>query len=128
MHPEERFALRVLRAGASGYLTKESVGSDIVAAIRKVTSGRKYVSDSLLTDLVDELDHRRSKSLHDRLSNREYEIFLKIAAGKSTSQIAEALSLSINTIATYRSRILEKMKLKSNVELVRYAIEKKLLD
>jgi len=128
MHPEEQYAVRVLRAGASGYLTKESAPDELIKAIRKVSRGRKYVSPSLAEKLAFELEIDSEKPLHETLSDREYEVMRMIASGKRVKEIAEELFLSIKTISTYRSRILEKMKMKSSAELMHYAIQNKLVD
>jgi DNA-binding NarL/FixJ family response regulator len=127
IYPEERFAVRALKSGASGYITKESAGEELVEAIRKVVQGKKYISPSLTEKLVDYLDIDIEKPLHEKLSNREYEIMCMIAEGKTVKEIAVELSLSINTINTYRRRILEKMKMKIDSELIRYCVENKLI-
>ncbi|MDH5406778.1 MAG: response regulator transcription factor [Candidatus Aminicenantes bacterium] len=128
IHPEEQYAVRVLRAGASGYLTKESAPDELIKAIRKVSMGRKYVSSTLAEKLASEVDIISEKPLHQALSDREYEVMCMIASGKTVKEIAEELCLSIKTISTYRSRILEKMKMKSNAELIHYAIQNRLVD
>ena len=128
IHPEEQYAVRVLRAGASGYLTKESAPDELIKAIRKVSMGRKYVSSTLAEKLATEVDIVSEKPLHQALSDREYEVMCMIASGKTVKEIAEELCLSIKTISTYRSRILEKMKMKSNAELIHYAIQNRLVD
>ncbi|MBI3125541.1 MAG: response regulator transcription factor [Ignavibacteriales bacterium] len=128
MHPEERFALRALKAGASGYLSKEAAARELVSAIRKIMSGGKYISAALADHLVSNLDKEPGKLPHETLSNREFEIFRLIAKGKSVGQIAEELILSVNTITSYRSRMMEKMTFSSNAEIVRYAIEHNLID
>jgi DNA-binding NarL/FixJ family response regulator len=128
MHPEEQYAIRALKAGASGYLTKESTPDELVTAIRKVSTGGRYVSSSLAEKLAYELGRMDEKSLHETLSDREYQIMLLIASGKTVTEIAEILSLSIKTVSTYRSRILEKMAMKNNAELTYYAIKNQLVD
>lgn len=128
MHPEERFALRALKAGASGYLSKEAAARELVTAIRKIMSGGRYVSANLADHLLSNLDNDLSKLPHENLSNREFEIFRLIAKGKSVGQIAEELILSVNTITSYRSRMMEKMNFSSNAEIVRYAIEHNLIE
>ncbi|KAF0140525.1 MAG: Response regulator [Stygiobacter sp.] len=128
MHPEERFALRALKAGASGYLSKEAAARELVSAIRKIMSGSRYISAALADHLVSNLDKEPGKLPHETLSNREFEIFRLIAKGKSVGQIAEELILSVNTITSYRSRMMEKMTFSSNAEIVRYAIEHNLID
>jgi two-component system invasion response regulator UvrY len=127
IHPEEQFAVRVLRVGAMGYLSKESAPEELVKAIRRVHSGRKYLSASIADELASELDKGTAEALHSTLSNREFEVLLMIAAGKTVSQIAKELSLSVKTISTNRARILTKMRMKTNAELTRYAIENKLV-
>jgi len=127
IHPEEQYALRALRAGASGYLTKESAPDELVVAIRKVSSGGKYVSASLAEKLAFELEVGREQALHETLSDREYQVLCMIASGKTVTEIAQELSLSEKTISTYRSRILEKMNMRRNAELTRYAIEHELV-
>ena len=128
MHPEDRFAMRVLRAGAYGYVTKESAGEELVKAIRKVYDGGKYVSAALAEKLVFEIQSGSDKPLHEMLSDREFQVFQLIAAGKTLAEIADGLSLAVTTISTYRARILEKLNLHSNAELIHYAITNKLLD
>lgn len=128
MHSEEQYAARVLRAGASGYLAKESAPDELVAAVRKISLGGRYVSPSLAEKLASDLAVDTQEPLHQTLSDREYETMLMIASGKTTAEIAEQLSLSPKTISTYRSRILEKMGLRSNTELTLYAVRNRLLD
>jgi len=128
MHSEEQYAVRAFRAGASGYLTKQSAPDELLAAIRKVSIGGKYVSPSLAEKLASDLEIGTGKLPHETLSNREYEVMLMIAAGKTVAEIAEVLSLSVQTISTYRSRILQKMQMKNNVELANYAARNQLLD
>jgi DNA-binding NarL/FixJ family response regulator len=128
MHPEEHYAVRVLKAGASGYLTKESVPDELIKAIRRISTGRKYVSSTLAEKLAFDLENRAEKILHEKLSDREYEVMCMIGSGKTLKEIAEALCLSVKTISTYRSRILEKMKMKNNAELIHYAIKHNLVD
>ncbi len=127
MYPEEQYAVRALRSGASGYLTKESAPDELVAAIRKVSSGRKYISASLAEKLAAKLENHQVQPPHEQLSDREYQIMCMIASGKTQTKIAEALSLSIKTISTYRARLLKKMHMNSNAEITRYAIENKLV-
>ena len=128
MHSEEQYAVRAFRAGASGYLTKQSAPDELLAAIRKVSMGGKYVSSSLAERLASDLAIGAEQSPHKTLSNREYQVMLMIAAGKTVAEIAEELSLSVQTVSTYRSRILQKMQLKNNVELANYVIRNQLLD
>jgi DNA-binding NarL/FixJ family response regulator len=120
--------MRVLRAGASGYITKESVGEELVRAIRKVYNGGKYVSESLAEMLAIEIQGGGDKPIHEILSDREFQVLQMIASGKTLAEISEALSLAVTTISTYRARVLEKLNLHSNAELIHYAITNKLLD
>jgi DNA-binding NarL/FixJ family response regulator len=128
MHAEDQYAARVLRAGAAGYLTKDSGPGKIVQAIRKVVHGGKYVSLALAERLVADLAVDRSKAPHEVLSDREYQVLCLISSGKSVTDIAAELKLSVKTISTYRVRILEKLNLKNNAELTRYAIKEGLVD
>ena len=128
MHPEDQYAVRALKAGASGYMTKESAQDELVKAIRKILQGGKYVSPSLAEKLAFNLEVRTEKPPHETLSDREYQVMLMIASGKTVSRIAEELALSAKTIDTYRTRILEKMKMKTNAELMKYAIRNKLVE
>jgi two-component system invasion response regulator UvrY len=128
IHPEEQYALRVLRAGASGYLTKASAPDRLIGAIRKVHRGGNYVSSSLAERLADELRGDITKLPHEFLSDREYQVICLIASGKTVTEIGDQLALSVKTVSTYRSRILEKMRMKTNAELTHYAIENKLVD
>ncbi|MBW1742830.1 MAG: response regulator transcription factor [Deltaproteobacteria bacterium] len=123
MYPEEQYAVRCLRAGASGYLTKESAPDELVTAVQKVVSGGKYVSSLLAERLAFELEIDTEKPLHEALSDREYQVMCMMASGKTVTEIADNLSLSIKTISTYRSRILEKMDMTSSAELMHYAIK-----
>ena len=127
IHPEELYAIRVLKAGASGYLTKESAPEELVKAVRMVMAGRKYITPSLAEKMASNLDNDLSKMPHELLSDRELDVLKLIAGGKTVSEIANDLSLSVNTISTYRARILEKMNLKSNSELTFYAISNNLI-
>ena len=128
MFSEDQYGLRAIKAGASGYLKKVSAPTELVIAIRKIVSGRKYINASLAEKLAENLGSGSNIFLHDKLSDREYQIMCNIALGKSAEEIAEELSLSINTIYTYRNRIFEKMSMKSNVELTQYAVQNKLID
>jgi DNA-binding NarL/FixJ family response regulator len=123
MYPEKQYAVRALRAGAAGYLTKESAPEELVAAIRKVAQGGTYVSQSLAEKLAGELKGEAPKEQHEALSDREYQVVRLLAAGKTVSEIAADLSLSVKTVSTYRARILEKLRLKSTAEVIRYALE-----
>ena len=128
MHPEDRFALRVLKTGAAGYVTKESAPEELVKAIRKVHQGGKYVSETLAEKLTVGIEEDTGKPLHESLSDREYEILQMIATGKKTGEIARELSLSVRTVNTYRTRIFEKMHMKTNAQLIHYALEHRLID
>lgn len=128
MYPEDRHAVRVLKAGAAGYLTKETAPEELVRAIRKVAGGGKYVTTALGEKLALELEDKRAGPLHETLSDREYQIMWLIASGKTGREIARELTLSPNTVSTYRNRILRKMKMKSNAELMRYAVKYQLVD
>jgi two-component system, NarL family, invasion response regulator UvrY len=123
MHAEEQFAVRALRSGAWGYLSKADVSGQLVVAIRQLLSGRKYLSESVVDKMATELDVLADKPLHETLSNREFQTLLMLASGKTTTAIAEELSLGISTISTYRARILEKMGMKSNSDIIHYVIE-----
>ncbi len=125
---EEQYAVNLLRAGASRYLNKEAASTQLVGAIRTVAQGRKYVSPALAQILADGVSGDSEKPLHEQLSQREFQIFCKLAAGSTVSKIAEELFLSVKTVSTYRTRILEKMSLKSNADLTYYAIKNKLIE
>jgi len=127
MHSEDLYAMRVLKAGASGFLNKSSVHEELIKAIHMVRLGRKYITASVAERLADSLSVNQGKKLHESLSNREFEILKMIASGKSISEIAEQLLLSPTTVSTYRSRILEKMTMKSNADITRYALENRLI-
>ncbi|MFZ0389114.1 MAG: response regulator transcription factor [Calditrichia bacterium] len=127
MHPEEQYALRAFRAGASGYLTKKSSSNEIINAIRMVAQGRKYISPTLAEKLAFELEEGRGQPSHESLSDREYQVMCMIASGKTVSEIAGELGLSVQTISTYRGRILSKMHMKNNAEITHYAIKKGLV-
>ncbi|MFA5756684.1 MAG: response regulator transcription factor [Smithellaceae bacterium] len=128
MHPEEQYAVRALRAGASGYLTKASAPQELIGAIRKVAGGGKYVTASLAEKLAEELDIDTRKLPHERLSNREHQVMMMLASGKTVSDIADELCLSVKTISTYRTRILAKMGMKKNAEPTLYAVTNKLIN
>jgi DNA-binding NarL/FixJ family response regulator len=128
MHPEDQFAVRVLKAGASGYLNKESAPEELVTAIRKVVRGGKYVSPTLAERLAYEIDTASGKLPHETLSDREFQVMCLMASGKTVTEIAGDLSLSVKTVSTYRTRILEKMNLKTNAEVIRYALQNQLVE
>lgn len=128
VHSEELYAVRALKAGASGYLTKESAPEQLVEAIRKVSRGGKYISPSLAERLAFALETDSNSVPHEKLSDREYQVFCMIASGKTVKQIAEELALSVPSVSTYRARILVKMNMKNNAEIARYAIRNGLVD
>jgi len=131
-YPEEQYAVRLIRAGAAGYLNKQSAPEQLIDAIKKVSEGKKFISSRvtnlLVESIVDQNDDDNDQSLHEKLSDREFHVFLQLALGKPMTNIAQELSLSVKTVATYRTRLLEKMKMKSNAELTRYSIRNKLID
>jgi len=127
-HPEDQLALRLLKSGAAGYLTKDKAPEVLLTAIRKVLRGEKYISESLAEKIALDTVSGATKSLHEMLSQREYQVMAMIAAGKTGKEIAKKLFLSIRTVSTYRTRVLEKMKMKTNAELIRYALQNKLVD
>ena len=128
MHPEDQFAVRALKLGASGYLTKESAPEELVGALRKVISGAKYISSTLADQLVAEIGAQEPLILPERLSEREFQVLRQVAQGRTIAQIAENMALSVKTISTYRTRLLFKMKMKTNAELVRYAVKHGMVD
>lgn len=128
MHPEEQYAVRALRAGASGYLTKESALEELIEAIRRVAKGRKFVSASLAEKLALELESVPARPLHESLSDREYQVMRMIGAGKRNNEIAAELFVSPKTVTTYKSRIFLKMRLRTGAEIVRYIFEHGLSD
>jgi DNA-binding NarL/FixJ family response regulator len=127
MHPEDQYALRVLKAGASAYLGKDTIHDELINAIHTARLGKKYITPSIAEKLADAFENDTEKDNHAALSDREFDVFKLIAAGKSVSEIANQFSLSITTVSTYRSRILEKMNMRSNAEMTRYALEKGLI-
>ncbi|MDD2671711.1 MAG: response regulator transcription factor [Syntrophales bacterium] len=128
IHPEDQYAVRALKAGAAGYMTKESAPDDLIKAIRKVLKGGKYISPTLAESLALFLERDDRKSPHEKLSDREYQVMCMIAEGKKVKEIADTLALSVKTISTYRARILEKMRMRSNADLIHYAIQNKLIN
>ena len=128
MHPEAQYAVRALKLGASGYLAKESVPDELLTAIRRVAQGGKYISQSLGEELASQLQSGEQKQPHQTLSDREYQVLCLIASGKSVKDIAQELFLGTKTIGTYRSRLLRKMRMKNDAELIRYAIHNRLVD
>ncbi len=128
MYPEDQYAVRLMKAGASGYLTKETAPEQLVEAIRSVVAGKKHISPTLAELLLQECGIDSAKPLHKTLSDREYQVLRMIGSGKQVSEIAETLSLSVKTVSTYRAHILEKMKLKNNAELTYYVMQNGLID
>lgn len=128
MHSEDRFALRAIKSGAAGYLTKGSAADELVNAIRKVSRGEKYISESLAQRLARNVESAQKKLPHEALSEREFQIFHLLAVGKNLSQIAEELSIAYSTVQTYRQRIFEKMGLQSNAQVIHYAAMHELID
>ncbi len=127
MHPEEQYALRVLKAGASGYLCKESATDELITAMKKVLSGKKYITLSFAEKLIETSSDLSAESLHKKLSDRELQVLQLLAKGKPVSEIGQEISLSVHTISTYRARILEKLGLTNNAELMHYAIDNKIM-
>jgi two-component system, NarL family, invasion response regulator UvrY len=123
MHPEEQYALRALKAGAAGYLTKESAPNELIDAIRRVATGKKYITSTIAENLATALNTNTPNTPHELLSNREFQVLRMMAQGGTLTEIAEELNLSIKTVSTYRSRILEKMGMKNNSELIFYAFK-----
>jgi two-component system invasion response regulator UvrY len=129
IHSEEEYGARVLKSGASGYVSKNSPAEELIAAVRKATTGGRYVSPALAEKLADRLNTEDPETpLHEKLSDREYEVFRQLAVGKSIKQIAQKLNLSEKTISTYRSRILEKLHMRNNSEVIHYAVREGLAD
>ena len=128
MYPEDQYAIRALKAGAAGYLTKQSAPEQLVNAIRQVASGKKYVSADLALELADAISDDSERAPHERLSDREYQTLCLIASGKTLTQIGEQLNLSVKTVSVYRARLLEKMKLRNNAELTHYGLKHGLVD
>jgi DNA-binding NarL/FixJ family response regulator len=125
--PEEQFALRAIRSGASGYITKDGAPEELINAIRKIASGRRYVSEILADKLAFDLSAKSDKILHEKLSDREFQILLLIGSGKSSKEIAHLLSISLSTVNTYKARIFEKMGMKTTIQLVHYVMQNNLL-
>ncbi|MEQ9304774.1 MAG: response regulator transcription factor [Marinoscillum sp.] len=128
MHPEDRFSVRTIKAGASGYINKESAAEELVSAIRKVYSGGKFITPIVAEILADTFEHDSERPSHERLSDREFQILRMITSGKKVKEIAGELFLSPATVATYRSRIMEKMNMRSNVELTNYVLRNNLIE
>jgi DNA-binding NarL/FixJ family response regulator len=128
MHAEAQFAVRALKGGAAGYLTKESAPEELVKAVRRVAQGRRYLSEAVAERLAERLDPDAAEPPHERLSSREFQVLRMVGLGRTVGEIAEELSLSVKTVSTYRARVLQKMLMKSNAELIAYAIRNKLTD
>lgn len=127
VYPEDQYAIRVLKAGASGYLTKDSAPEELVKAINQLLLGKKYITPSIAEKLATTLERDSEKMPHEYLSDREFEVMKQLASGRSVSEIADKISLSVTTVSTYRARIMTKMNLKTNADLTLYAIEHKFL-
>jgi DNA-binding NarL/FixJ family response regulator len=128
MYPEDQYAIRALKAGAAGYLTKQSAPEQLVTAIRQVASGKKYVSAALALELAEAITDDTGRPAHEKLSDREYQTLCMIASGRTLTQIGEELNLSVKTVSVYRARLLEKMRLANNAELTHYALKHGLVD
>ncbi|TAH12060.1 MAG: DNA-binding response regulator [Sphingobacteriia bacterium] len=128
MHAPEQYAVRAIKAGASGYLTKESVPYELVTAVQQILLGKKYITNRVAEVLAESLENYNNKLPHEQLSDREFEVLRMIVEGKSISEIGDILSLNVNTISTYRSRIMEKMNIRTNADLVKYSMENKLFN
>ena len=126
VHPEDQYAVRILKAGASGYVNKEAAVEELITAIQKVVDGGRYVSLTLAEKLAFNLTHNSNRAPHESLSDREFRVLCMLGAGKTVSEIAEDLIISVKTVSTYRARILQKMDLSSNAEIIRYTIENNL--
>lgn len=127
MYPEDQYALRVLKAGASGYIGKETIHDDIIKALETVALGRKFITPGIAEKLAETLNSRSVVHLYEKLSDREFDVFKLLASGKTVTEIGDQLSLSATTVSTYRSRIMDKMNMRSNAELTRYALENNLI-
>ncbi|MDX2047063.1 MAG: response regulator transcription factor [Chitinophagaceae bacterium] len=127
MYPEDQYAIRILKAGAAGYLNKDAAQHDLIKAVQKVMAGKRYISAAVADKIADSLGRDNGKALHELLSDREFDVMKLLSAGKSVSDIASMMSLSVTTISTYRARILTKMGMTSNADLTKYALENKLI-
>ncbi len=126
MYPEDQYAVRAMKAGAAGYLTKASASGELVKAIHTVTAGRKYVSPSVAEKLAEAIGRDSDERMHERLSDREFQVFRMIGRGLTVGEIAKEISLSVKTISTYRAKILEKMNMKNNADIMSYVVENNL--
>ncbi len=127
MYPEDQYAFRAIKAGASGYLTKNKASSELIEAIRRIATGRKYIGADVAEQIANDLERDADRPLHQRLSDREYQVMRMIASGKTVSQIAEELAISVSSVSTLRSRILKKCNMKTNAEITHYAIKHNLV-
>ena len=127
IYPEDQYALRVLKAGASGYLNKDAAPEELVTAVQRILSGRRYVTDSLAEKILQVVDNQENLPSHELLSEREWDVFRYIATGRTISEICEILSLKSTTVSTYRTRVLIKMNLRTNADIIQYALENKLV-
>ena len=127
VYPEEQYATRLIKTGASGYLTKDTAPEELVSAIRKICSGGKYISKNLTSKMIEAISEPAHIKPHELLSNREFRVMCMIASGKSLKEIGDELNINIKTVSTYRARLLEKMKMETNAQLTRYAMENKLI-
>ena len=127
IHPEEQYAIRALKSGASGYISKDAATEELVGAVKRLLAGKKYISSEIADKLANGVGIDQHITPHELLSNREYEIFIMLAQGKQVSEIAEQLHLGVTTISTYRNRLLTKMGLKNNTDLIRYALDNQLI-
>ena len=128
MYPEDQYALRVIKAGAMGYMTKDSAPDALVSAVTKILNGGKYISAALSEQLLDQIQEPKKGESYEQLSDREFQVLQLIASGKTVSEVADKLSLSVKTVSTYRTRILEKLHFSTNAELTRYAMQKKIVE
>jgi DNA-binding NarL/FixJ family response regulator len=128
MHPEEQFAVRALKQGAASYIRKDSAGSELVRSVEAVLAGSKYITSSVAETLATHVEKDRPGAPHESLSDREYQVMCLLASGKTVKEVGSDLSLSVKTISTYRSRILEKMRMRNNSELMRYVVRHKLIE
>lgn len=127
MHSEDQYAVRALKAGASGFINKESANEELLSAVNRVLQGKKYITSAVAEKLADSVSKPETTLLHESLSDREMQVLQQIASGKTVSDIADEISLSVNTVSTYRTRILEKLSLNNNAEITRYALENHLV-
>ena len=127
IYPEDQYALRVMKAGAAGYLNKDAAPEELVTAVNRILSGRRYITEGVAEKLIQKLDHQSDVPSHELLSDREWDVFIFLAKGKAISEISDLLSLRNTTVSTYRTRVLTKMNMKTNAEIIQYALENKLI-